>query len=294
MRIVRRMCIGFSAGLFRRFLLKLNSFPHRLWVLADDACTEEDRRAAAEAFYALPPCCIGFFGQQLRRLFPNANSLLSTGGRTAIATWLRTLIWSIYNCEKEHASCRRLLLGTGPARSWTLAARERLLECSRTIHMERATWDPASDIRPGLAGPPAQQLAGAAMAGAPATAVAAIQNPLHADPCRSADGVGIPLQQVHAASDLSAILIAPPASRAAPIPSGANSRSGSSVAGTTEVLRFGLLQVEQSLAEALKFVQRGSVPTRPSTITPTPESGWRPKTPVIYLGRCTHLGLSDN
>ena len=238
MRLVRRMCVGFSAGVFRRFVLKLNSFPHRLWVLADDACSEEDRQAAVGTFYALPLCCIGFFGRQLRRLFPDAASLSGKGGRATIKIWLRTQVFSIYNCEKEHASCRRLLLGTGPARSWTLCARERLLECSRTIHMQRSSWDPASDIRPAIKTTPATTEAGEAQAGspsAPAAFAATPENPLQADPRRSADSVGVPLQDVHAASDLS-MALALPTTRATTSTSGVVDRLGGAGVGAPEAL----------------------------------------------------------
>lgn len=204
MRFARRLCVGFSAGLFRRFILKLNTFPYRLWVLADEACDADARATTATEFYVKPTCCLGFFGQALRRLFPDAATLLSTFGRTTVATWLRTLTWSIYGCEKEHASCRRLLQGTGPSRSWTLCARERLLESSRTVHLERTSWDPALAPNAPRQPMPALQSGPAGGAGVPAL------NPLHADERRPADGVGMPLQLVHVGSDLSAALAVRP------------------------------------------------------------------------------------
>lgn len=85
---------------------------------------------------------MSFFGRRLKQFLPDVTCLLAPTGRATIASWLRTLVWSIYACEKEHASCRRLVQGTGPSRNWTLCGRERLLERSRTVHMERTTCDP--------------------------------------------------------------------------------------------------------------------------------------------------------
>lgn len=142
MRFVRRQCLGFSVGLYRRFVVRLRSFPYRLWIVADGTFRENLCQSTAEAFFREPPCCVGFFGQRLRQLCPDVKALLGPLGRTTIATWLRTLVWSIYQCEKEHTSCRRLLLGAGPSRSWTLCARGRLLECSRVVHLERTRHEP--------------------------------------------------------------------------------------------------------------------------------------------------------
>lgn len=139
----RRQCISFSAGLYRRFVLLLSSFPWRLWVLKDGSFDDAVCKDVADELFRERGCCLGWFGRRLRAFLPDAEALLSPLGRATLSTWFRTLVWTIYGCEKEHGSCRRLLHGAGPSWSWTLAARERLLECSRTVHIERTSWDPA-------------------------------------------------------------------------------------------------------------------------------------------------------
>lgn len=143
LRRIRRMVLGMSCGLFRRFTLRLSSFPLLLWILAALGADEGACRAAAESFCNMRGCCIGWFGRRLRSVFPNPDALLSQPGRAAIAVCLRSHSWSIYAAEKEHSSCRRLVHGAGPARNWSLVARDRLLECSRTIHIERTSFEPS-------------------------------------------------------------------------------------------------------------------------------------------------------
>lgn len=201
LRLARRICLGFSAGLFRRFVLRLSSFPYRLWVIADGTCDEQVCQEVVGEFFGASTCCLGFFGQRLRQMFPTPADLLSTLGRTTVATWMRTLVWSIYTSEKEHASCRRLLLGSGPARNWALCCRERVLEHARTVHMERTASDPSQVPLPlPSRATPAQHLAAAVVANATP------RNPL------LPEGAGVPrelpfeLQAVHAASDVSALV----------------------------------------------------------------------------------------
>lgn len=199
-RFARRVCLGFSSGLFRRFVLRLSAYPYRLWVIADGTFPAEVCQAEADGFYQIAPCCAGFFGRRLRRLLPDSAALLSPLGRTCLATWLRTLVWSVYGCEKEHASCRRLLLGSGPSRSWTLCARERLLEMARTIHIERTTVDPAQGLQGALSGrpTPAQQLAAASLGEhAPG------RNPLQPVFAQVSGDLPVEISQTHVTTDLS-------------------------------------------------------------------------------------------
>ena len=203
LRFVRRQCIGFSVGIFRRFVLRLRAFPYQLWVLADGTFDDATCRRAAESFLRLPDCCVGFFGKRLRLLCPTVAALLSSLGRATVASWLRTLIWSVYGCEKEHASCRRLLLGAGPSRNWTLCARERLLECSRTVHLERTSCDPGRLLpdRP----TPVQHLAAAVDGTA--------RNPLLSLSEQGPGSIEFNIDGVDVASDLDA-LVAMPGERA--------------------------------------------------------------------------------
>lgn len=88
------------------------------------------------------------FGKGLVRLCPTPESLLAPLGVGIIRTWLRSLQWSIYACEKEHASCRRLCASHGPGRKSSLVARERILETARAVHVQRCDFDPAGARRP--------------------------------------------------------------------------------------------------------------------------------------------------
>lgn len=143
MRTFRRHMLGASAGVHRRLWMRLDAFPVRLWLVVDQSAPEDVRRRCAEEFCALPGCCVGAFGRGLQKVCPTAADLLSTTGQCIIRGWLRALQWSIYASEKEHASCRRLCQGHGPARNWTLVARERVMEAARTVHVERCCFDPA-------------------------------------------------------------------------------------------------------------------------------------------------------
>lgn len=146
LRTLRRMMIGASAGIWRRLSIRLRTFPIRLWLLVDDEVPQEDRTRCASEFLRLPDCCTGVFGQSLKAFCPDVSSLLSCRGTTVVKTWLRAMQWSIYSSEKEHASCRRLCAGDGPGRNFTIAARERVIECLRCIHVERVGFDPASVV----------------------------------------------------------------------------------------------------------------------------------------------------
>lgn len=147
----RRMCLQMSAGLFRRLELRLASQPYRLWVLCVDGTSEAERLQAVEEFLQLPECCLGWFGTRLRRLFSTRQALLAPLAKTVLSSWLSTLIFSIYACEREHASMRRLISGVGPARNFSLVARERVLEGTRTINIERGCSDPVgcNELVPG-------------------------------------------------------------------------------------------------------------------------------------------------
>lgn len=205
LRFARRHCLGFSVGVYRRFIVRLRSFPYRLWVIADGSVDQRCCSDVAAEFLRQPSCCIGFFGQRLRELCPDVASLLGRLGRATVATWLRTLVWSIYQCEKEHASCRRLLLGAGPARNWTLCARERVLERSRVVHMERVTADGAGDVAERASS--AERLAAAVGQGmAPPS-----QNPLLPITNIALPEVGFEIASVGVTSDLSGALVLPSA-----------------------------------------------------------------------------------
>lgn len=141
MRTFRRYMIGASVGVFRRLSIRLHSFPLNLWLLAEPGVDGRTQRECAATFCSMEPCCLGVFGRRLRALCPTAQSLLSNFGRTVISTWLASMQWSFYPCEKEHASCRRLCNASGPARNWSLAARERLVEGVRATHKERCGVD---------------------------------------------------------------------------------------------------------------------------------------------------------
>lgn len=205
MRFARRQCLGFSAGLFRRFVVRLSAPEYQLWVIADGSIEEPMCRAVAESFLRQRPCCLGYFGRRLRQFLPDVASMLSPLGRATIASWLRTMVWMVYAYEKEHASCRRLLQGAGPSRNWTLCARERLLECSRTVHMERTTCDPARALPVGKAGL-TERLA-AAVGGATRPVASPLSGIAEEPPQPRA--IGFEIEHVDICSDMSSLARAP-------------------------------------------------------------------------------------
>ena len=142
LRSFRRHMLGASVGVFRRLCRRLQGFPARLWLLVEPDVPDEVRLACARHFVALPECCIGIFGQGLRRLCPTVESLSSALGRTLIQTWLRSQIWTTYACEKEHAACRRICESSGSGRNWSVVARERVMEGARHSHMDHCQVDP--------------------------------------------------------------------------------------------------------------------------------------------------------
>lgn len=140
---LRRHVLKMSIGLFRRFELRLGSFPYKLWVLDDDRVSAHARQQVVEEFHDLPSCCAGWLGGQLKKLFPTKEALAGPLCRITLSTWLRTLIFSTYACESEHASVRRITgHSIGPARNFSLVARDRVLESTRTVHMDRVRCDP--------------------------------------------------------------------------------------------------------------------------------------------------------
>lgn len=143
-RTFRRRMLGASVGLFRRLARRLHTFPLRLWVIADLGIADDLRRTCAAEFLRLPDCCLGVFGRGLRRNCPTVDVLCGTKGHAIIRGWLMSQHWSIYACEKEHASCRRLCGADGPGRNWTLLARERVVEAARSVHLHRTGVDPAA------------------------------------------------------------------------------------------------------------------------------------------------------
>lgn len=145
-KFFRRLCLQMSSGVFRRFELRLAAFPYKLWILADREASEIERQQVADEFLSMPKCCIGYFGTRVRALFDTRELLLGPKCKLVIMVWLRTLVFSIYACEREHASVRRFLCGQGPGRSFSLVVRDRMLECTRTIHVERGCSDPRETI----------------------------------------------------------------------------------------------------------------------------------------------------
>lgn len=141
-RFVRRLCVVFSTGVYRRLVVRLRSFPYLLAILLDNTISPERRRAVAAAFLRLRPCCVGPFGEKLQVLFPTPEALLSAAGLACIRVWLRCMLWSTYNCERENASLKRLCQSEGRGRNFSLVARERLMECVRAVHIERTECDP--------------------------------------------------------------------------------------------------------------------------------------------------------
>lgn len=140
---MRRLCLGMSCGIFRRLELRLSCGAYPLWVLTEDTAPVEDKLTVARNFLWARECCLGYFGVRLRQLLGTEAALRGPLARLAITMWLRTLIWSVYGCEREHGSIRRLVTGTGAGpRNFSLVARERVLEETRCIHAERTEVDP--------------------------------------------------------------------------------------------------------------------------------------------------------
>lgn len=143
-RFLRRLVLGMSCGVFRRLEIRLSAWPYRLWTLVDPQATAETKGDVARALFAALPCCLGFFAHRVRNLLGTEAALCGTFGQLVLTMWLRTLVWSIYGCEREHGSIRRLVNGStlGPARNFSLPARERILEETRNIHIDRVRVDP--------------------------------------------------------------------------------------------------------------------------------------------------------
>lgn len=139
---VRRHCVGFSAGIYKRLEVRLRSLPLRLAILLNQDLAVEQRAAVASEFLSSRPCCVGPFGARVQKMFDTVESLLSPTAGATIAVWLRSLLWTTYGCEREHGSVRRLCHSAGQGRNFTLIARERLMESVRTIHMEKTKVDP--------------------------------------------------------------------------------------------------------------------------------------------------------
>lgn len=116
--------------------------PYRLWVLTSESATDAERLEVINDFLASPRCCLGWVGARLRDQFPSAEALSSGLAKLVVMSWMRSLVFSIYACEREHASMRRLIGGAGPARNFSLVVRERILEATRNIHTERGGTDP--------------------------------------------------------------------------------------------------------------------------------------------------------
>lgn len=148
MRLVRRYMVGASAGIYRRLFRRFVSFPLALWVVVEPEVPREAKLECAALFGALPGCCQGAFGRRLHRLCPRPVDLLGDLGQAVLKSWLESAQWSVHSCEKQHASCRRLVSGAGPSRSWTQVARERILESARAIHRRRVGVDPAFGVVP--------------------------------------------------------------------------------------------------------------------------------------------------
>lgn len=167
-----------------------------LWVLATGDADEDTLRRIAGGFYQLPDCCIGWFGRRVRNMFADAEALGSTQGRATLAVWLRGMSWSIYGAKKEHSSCRRLISGAGPARTFSMVARERLVECSRTVLIDKMSCEPRAageSRRPSAAGQLAASVAQAARAGR--------QNPLCGTQVDAA-AINFPVKDIHIATDV--------------------------------------------------------------------------------------------
>lgn len=182
LRFVRRHCVGFSAGTYKRIEVRLRAFPLRLAVLLNDQVPPPERVAIAEEFLSMRSCCVGPFGARLQQLFPTVAELSSPCARATLSVWLRSLLWTTYACEREHASVRRLCHSAGQGRNFTLIARERLMESVRTVHIERTKCDPMQEAAPSLAsGKRPHQL--------PPAGSAITDNPLETQGCE-APGVG--------------------------------------------------------------------------------------------------------
>lgn len=143
LRLARRIAVGMSAGLFRRFVVRLGAMPMQLWLLTASGADEDLRQSVAQEFATLPACCIGWFGRRLRNMFPSAGELLAPLGVATLQSWLQSLTWSIYSSEKEHSACRRLIASSGPGRNWAVVSRDRFLEAGRVVHVQRTTVDPS-------------------------------------------------------------------------------------------------------------------------------------------------------
>lgn len=148
LRFMRRIVLKMSIGLFRRFELRLNAWPYRLWILTEEGMPAQMKSDAVDAFLGSPECCLGWFGSGLRSLFPARADWEGSLSKLVLSTWMRTMLWSIYGCEREHSAVRRLVTGVGPARNFTLAARDRIIENTRAIHLERMHRDPRQQDNP--------------------------------------------------------------------------------------------------------------------------------------------------
>lgn len=75
--------------------------------------------------------------QQLVQLFDTKDKILSATFGALLECWLRTLVWTTYANEREHATVRKHCHGVGRARNWSLVADAVIVEKVNAAHIQR-------------------------------------------------------------------------------------------------------------------------------------------------------------
>lgn len=122
-------------NLWRRFVVRLRSWPWRLSLLLSDQLSHDEKVAIAEEFIAARRCCLDpYFGAKLRELVSEAHDLLLAPVLRFLAACFTKAVAATTHCEDQFAHLRQYLQRSQRATHMASAAAYHMLLESRRIH----------------------------------------------------------------------------------------------------------------------------------------------------------------
>ena len=118
---VLRMC----SALYRRFEVRLSAWPYRLYALANDSFTEDEKIATARSLLQEDVVMLDVYSRGIRAMFPSVEQLLSRPCGTVLSTDFKVHPFGTDSVERLNAELARGHPSRGPARNFSHMARER-------------------------------------------------------------------------------------------------------------------------------------------------------------------------
>ena len=127
LRWSRSQVLRISSALYRRFEGRLAAWPYRLYALANEFFTEEEKLATATALLQADVGVLDVYSRGIKAMFPTMQRLLSHRCATILAADFKVHPFGTDSVERLNAELARGHPSRAPARTFSHMARESVL-----------------------------------------------------------------------------------------------------------------------------------------------------------------------